>query len=244
MNRERLRTAAQILKNGNDSRTTITELPSDVRPLNKAAAYDIQREYGRISNLTIAGWKIAATSVTGQKHIGVVQPIAGLVFEDQILTQDSTISLSGNVMKVAEAEFAFRMCRSLVPRNAPYENAEVLDAIGDLLLAFEIPNSRYEDFASVGELQLIADRACAAWLVLKTSDDPNWRNYDFAVHAVRTFRNGQPVGKGSGADVLGGPLLAMTWLANELRELGIGLEAEQIVTTGACAPPVPIEATG
>ncbi|MCP2091681.1 UNVERIFIED_ORG: 2-keto-4-pentenoate hydratase [Paraburkholderia sediminicola] len=186
MNRERLRTAAQILKNGSDSRKTITELPSDVRPLNKAAAYDIQREYGQISNLTIAGWKIAATGLAGQKHIGVVRPIAGLVFEDQILAQGSTVSLSGSVMKIAEAEFAFRMRRSLVRRNDPHESAEVLDAIGDLLLAFEIPNSRYEEFSSAGELKLIADRACAAWLVLKKSDDPNWRDYDFARHAGRT----------------------------------------------------------
>ncbi|MFM0351592.1 2-keto-4-pentenoate hydratase [Paraburkholderia sp. RL17-347-BIC-D] len=244
MNRERLRTAAQIRKNGNDSRKTIRELLSDVRPLNKAAADDIQREYGQISNLTIAGWKIAATSLAGQKHIGVVRPIAGLVFEDQILAQGSTVSLSGSVMKIAEAEFAFRMRRSLVRRNDPYESAEVLDAIGDLLLAFEIPNSRYEEFSSAGELQLIADRACAAWLVLKKSDDPNSRDYDFARHAVRTFPNGQLVGKGSGADVLGSPLWAMTWLANELRELGIGLEAEQIVTTVACAPPVAVEAKG
>jgi 2-keto-4-pentenoate hydratase len=45
----------------------------------------------------------------------------------------------------------------------------------------------------------------------------------------------------AGADVLGSPLLAITWLANEMSEFGFGLETNQIITTGASAPPVPVE---
>ena len=45
----------------------------------------------------------------------------------------------------------------------------------------------------------------------------------------------------NGKNVLGDPRLALTWLANELRQLGVTLKAEQIVTTGTCHPPLPIQ---
>jgi 2-keto-4-pentenoate hydratase len=41
--------------------------------------------------------------------------------------------------------------------------------------------------------------------------------------------------------VLGDPRKALAWLANELRQLGVTLRAGQIVTTGTCHPPLPIQ---
>ena len=46
---------------------------------------------------------------------------------------------------------------------------------------------------------------------------------------------------GHGKNVLGDPRVALTWLANELRQLGVTLKAGQIVTTGTCHPPLPIQ---
>jgi 2-keto-4-pentenoate hydratase len=41
--------------------------------------------------------------------------------------------------------------------------------------------------------------------------------------------------------VLGDPREALTWLVNELSALNIPLGAGQIVTTGTCLSPLPIE---
>jgi 2-keto-4-pentenoate hydratase len=41
--------------------------------------------------------------------------------------------------------------------------------------------------------------------------------------------------------VLGDPRVALAWLANELSQLGVTLKAGQIVTTGTCRPPLPIQ---
>jgi 2-keto-4-pentenoate hydratase len=46
---------------------------------------------------------------------------------------------------------------------------------------------------------------------------------------------------GHGKNVLGDPRIALAWLANELRSLGITLRAGQVVTTGTCHPPLPIQ---
>ena len=46
---------------------------------------------------------------------------------------------------------------------------------------------------------------------------------------------------GSGANVLGDPRIALTWLVNELRTYADGIAAGQFVTTGTCVIPVPIQ---
>jgi len=42
--------------------------------------------------------------------------------------------------------------------------------------------------------------------------------------------------------VLGDPRVALTWCVNELRALGITLRQGEVVTTGTCHPPLPIQA--
>ena len=46
---------------------------------------------------------------------------------------------------------------------------------------------------------------------------------------------------GHGRNVLGDPRIALTWCANELRQLGLTLRAGEVVTTGTCHPPLPIQ---
>jgi 2-keto-4-pentenoate hydratase len=46
---------------------------------------------------------------------------------------------------------------------------------------------------------------------------------------------------GHGRNVLGDPRVALAWCANELRQLGLTLRAGEVVTTGTCHPPLPIQ---
>ena len=69
-------------------------------------------------------------------------------------------------MAVAEAEFVFRMARDMPPRAQAYSVDETMAAVGELCLGIEVPNSRFADFVTAGEAQLIADNACAHEFVL------------------------------------------------------------------------------
>ena len=144
-------------------------------------------------------------------------------------------------MAVAEPEFAFRIAVPLPPRATPYTVAEVLAAVGTLHPAIEVPDSRFEDFASVGAPQLIADAACAHWFVLGPAAETDWRALDLATHPVHADVRGRLERDGTGANVLGDPRLALTWLVNELSGIGVTLAAGQVVTTGTCATPLPIQ---
>ena len=67
-----------------------------------------------------------------------------------------------------------------------------------------------------------------------------WRDVDLAAHSTCVHINGEIVSRGRGADVLGDPRNALTWLANQFAILGDGLRAGHMVTTGVTGRPCPI----
>jgi 2-keto-4-pentenoate hydratase len=206
-------------------------------PQSRKEGYAIQAELEKSGKLF--GWKIAATSEAGQKHINVAGPMAGRILTDTVISDGGTASMRGNEMRVAEPEFCFRMARDLPPRPQPYSVTEVLDAVGTLHPAIEIPDSRFADFVSAGEAQLIADNACAHLFVLGAATGADWRKRDLVEEKpVITLRGRTFIGHGK--NVLGDPRVALAWLVNELSGLGITLRAGEVVTTGTCHPPLPI----
>lgn len=242
MNQQDIHDAAAILWQHWQQSTRLDELPAHCRPGSRAEAYAIQAELAKQSGQSIVGWKIAATSTAGQQHIRVDGPLAGCLLSARMLGGGARISLAGNNMNVAEAEFAFRMGRALPKRAESYEVAEVLDAVTSLHPAIEVPDSRHNDFTRVGAAQLIADVACACWFAIGPATHADWRAVDLSKHGVAAYRNGALAGQGSGANVLGDPRNALAWIANELCTYGDGLRAGDVVITGTCLTPVPASA--
>lgn len=240
MNQQNIHAAAAILWQHWQQSTRLGELPEHCRPGSRAEGYAIQAELAKLSGMRIAGWKIAATSTAGQQHIRVDGPMAGVLLSARALEGGARISLAGNNMKVAEAEFAFRMAKSLPKRAEAYSVAEVVDAVASLHPAIEVPDSRYEDFTRVGAAPLIADVACACWFMIGPATRADWRAIDLAQHRVAAWRDGALAGEGSGANVLGDPRRALAWIANELCTCGDGLRAGDVVITGTCLTPVPV----
>jgi 2-keto-4-pentenoate hydratase len=234
--------AAEILWSSWLGNRRIEALPEHCRPSDRAEAYFIQAAIGEKSGAALFGWKIAATSPAGQRHIGVDGPLAGRLLSSRVLDSGSTIALGANCMRVAEAEFAFRMARTLAPRSSSYSIAEVMDAVEALHPAIEIPDSRYVDFVTAGAAQLIADNACACWFVLGPEAPDSWRDLDLSAHRVTLRRNGELACEGGGVNVLGDPRVALHWIANELARHGESLRKGHVVTTGTCIVPASISA--
>jgi 2-keto-4-pentenoate hydratase len=220
--------------------TVLDALPEPLRPATRAEGYAIQAALEATSAKPLFGWKIAATSTAGQQHIGVDGPLAGRLLAEMVHPDGATLPFGANRMRVAEAEFAFRMARDLPPRTADYTVAEVMDAVAALHLAIEVPDSRYADFARVGAPQLIADNAAAHQFVLGPEAPALWRDLDLAGHRVLGRVAGRYEREGIGRNVLGDPRLALAWLANELSRHGVTLQAGQVVTTGTCLVPMEI----
>ncbi|KWV45847.1 hydratase [Bradyrhizobium macuxiense] len=233
--------ASRTLHNHWRAGTKLGNLDIAIRPRDRAEGYAVQAALEKTSREKLFGWKIAATSAAGQKHINVAGPLAGRILAETVITDGGTASMTGNEMRVGEPEFAFRMARDLAPRATPYSVREVLNAVDTLHPAIEIPDSRFADFTAAGEAQLIADCACAHLFVLGPATSSDWRAMDLVEERPTIALRGERY-TGHGKNVLGDPRVALAWCANELRGLGLTLRAGEVVTTGTCHPPLPIAA--
>lgn len=239
---DRTRAAARIIWDNWQAGTVIDRLPDDLAPSTRAGAYAVQAHFEAFSGRPPVGWKIAATSTAGQNHINVSGPIAGRLLAERVFDAKTTLSFGANRMAVAEPEFAFRMGRDFAPRDGGYDQAEVMAGVAALHMGIEVPDSRFADFTAVGDAALIADNACAHEFVLGPAMPDAWRSADLAAHGVSIAVAGGPTHEGRGANVLGDPRIALTWLVNELGRHGITLAAGEVVTTGTAATPIPIRA--
>jgi 2-keto-4-pentenoate hydratase len=217
---------------------TVEALPERMRPRTVSDGWVIQRELDALAGAA-AGWKIAATSAAGQAHIGADGPLAGRLYRRCIRVSGCELNAASLTMRVAEAEFAFRIAHDLPAGRQPPSRSEVLDAVGALAPAIEVPDSRFDDLLAAGLPSMMADGLCCGFLVLG-EDVAGWVPERLAQHQVRMWRNGLVVARGRGRDVLGDPIDALTWLARHLHEQGHSLRAGDIVTTGACTPANPV----
>ncbi len=238
--------AAQLLWACRQAGTVVDALPPPLRPQDLRAGHAIQAALPAVAGAAVVGWKIAATSAAGQAHIRADGPLAGRILDAFVHPMGSTLTLSGNRMRVVEPEFAFRLGSALPPREQPYDEDEVRAAVATLHPAFELPDSRYADFTRAGQAQLIADDACCGRFAFGPAAPPAWRTADLAAHAVQARVTGadgrlRTARDGEGRALLGDPLRALTWLANELRVLGPGLRAGDWASCGTCMVPLAVQ---
>jgi len=241
MNQDDKRRAAELLWRTRREERRIDHLPPELRPATLAEGYDIQDAMVAVAAQPVYGWKIAATSAAGQKHIGVTEPLSGRLFKDFVIPDGAHRPAKNMHMRVAEAEFALKMARTLPSRGRDYTTEEVCDAVAGMYLAIEIPDARFQVFDTIGAPAIAADDAFADWFILGR-EVPNWRAIDLPNHPVLGRKNGNIVSEGKGANALGDPRLALTWLANHLARRNTPLEAGHVITTGTCLKPVDIGA--
>src|ERR1700761_4058556 len=132
LDKNQIAAASKVLHDHWQAGTKLDALDASFRPRDRAEGYAIQAAIESCSAGELFGWKIAATSEAGQKHINVDGPMAGRILSETVIPDGGTAAMAGNEMRVAEPESAFRMATDLPPRSQPYAIPEVLDAVGTL----------------------------------------------------------------------------------------------------------------
>jgi len=205
--------AAELIREYWRHGDVIEYVKADLWPDTPEEGYAIAARLAELFKEPVVGWKIAATAEAGRSHINVDRPLAGRLYESIVRADGGKCSFAKNRMAVAEAEFAFTMGQDMAPRDRAYTEDEVAEAIASLHPGLELPDSRAESFNAA----------------------------DLKDHGSQLIVNDEVVTEGSGADALGGPLTALTWLVNTLSEQGITLAAGEFVTTGVTGQPSPIK---
>lgn len=231
--------AATVLTNSWTTGQALQDLTADDRPTTRAQGYAVQSLWQERVG-PVGGWKIAATSVAGQRHIGVSGPLVGPVFAHRVVHNGATVSLALNRMRVAECEIVFRFGQSLEPRESGWSLQDILETLESVHPGIEVPDSRFLKFETAGEAQLIADCACSNDMVLGEGTAPDDRlRHLSALQVNAQMRDGRHF-EGVGTNVLGDPLEALRWFVNEITQSGQTVQQGQFVTTGACVVPIPV----
>ena len=232
---ENIARAADLLAEARFSHRQWEALPEDCRPPHPQAAYAVQNELverliSRYGGRTV-GYKIACTNKVAQEFLELDGPFYGRLLSPFVSASPASANIDEFYMRIIEPEFAFLMAQDLPASGGPYNQDQVTAAVGAVLPAIEIVDSRYNDWTAVGGPSLIADNGCnGAWVEGKAYDD--WKTLDLPNQEVALVVNGQRVREGRGEAIMGHPINALIWLANMLCEQGRGLMAGDLVSTG------------
>ena len=218
----------------------LDSVPEEMQPRTVSQAYavaDLVVAALEPSLGQVAGYKVGATSVEGQRILGLTEPFYGRAFERRIVIDGSEWSLEGKPASV-EPEIGFLLAINLPPCAEPYSLAVVQAAIGLVVPLLEINRPAYARPFEVGGPCLIADNGVTQGFV---RGGPGLRlngNAALPLERVNMSRNAAPCGTGVGSAVLGDPINSLLWLANALRLQGRGLRSGDLIASGAMAPHV------
>lgn len=200
-------------------------------PNDMAQAFAIQSAVRTSIAWTHTGWKIGCTSERAQKALKTDGPFPGPLYREQLFASGAHVLTLPSNSRTTEPEIAFIMARDLPKRNKPWSVDEVLAAIATVHPSIEIVNPRLpKGFNDVVEWY-VADGGLNHALVLGPGVKSPGRA-DLAKITNRVSINGKSLYSGLGANALGGPELALTWLANDLIAKGLFLRGGDVVTTG------------
>ena len=233
--------AAAALGAARLARRAVGPLPSDRRPMDEDDGYRVQDalkdRLARADGMAPAGFKIGATTPVMRDMLGVPGPARGWIRGGVVHRDGADLPARRFLAPGIECEIAFRIGRDLERGPRPSTREEAAAAVAEVMPAIEIVDNRYGDWAALGVPTLIADDFFQAACVLgapAAGIDP------MRLDAVRgrTLIDGESIGEGRGADVLGHPLDAVIWLVEALARAGQSLRAGQIVMTGSMVRPL------
>lgn len=223
------------------SRVPVPPLTETYHGLTMDDVYTVQQIQIRsrlASGAVVAGYKVGLTSEVMRQQFGVTESDFGYLLSDMEYVADTPVPVSNFLQPRAEPEIALVLGAALAgPRVAV---SDVVAATAYAVPAIEIIDSRIADWR-ISLLDTVADNASSGGFVVGQSPVPLDR-VDLALTGCVLRRNGRIAGTGAGAAVLGSPLHAAAWLANELIGRGAQLQAGHVILTGSITAAIPVQA--
>jgi 2-keto-4-pentenoate hydratase len=232
-----LQKAVEALVNTRRDHVPFDGFTEELRPGSEAEGYLIQdallKRFAESGFGPRAGHKIGCTTKVMQEYLEISNPCAGGVYETTTRFMNGIFSLTDFVRVGVECEIAVRLADDLTSRGAVFVREDVVDAVEACMVAIEIVDDRYTDFTRLGAPTLIADDFFGAGCVLGP-ELTDFNPFDLDQVTASMLIDGVSVGSGVGSDVLGHPLDALSWLANNAttRASG-GLRAGEFVLLGS-----------
>jgi len=186
-----------------------------------------------------AGWKIMAVVPAQREALKIDKPVAAPLFKAYMTEAPARFSVMKFIAPMLECEFDYVLGQDLPRRDKPYTAEEVLAAVRVLRPAIEIVDSR------VGRgkpTPLMLSDCFANGALVMGKECTDWRDIDLLKQKISLKVDGREIATGTGDNVPGGgPVHALTVLANNPPPWTDGLKAGQVVTTGSCTGMPPLD---
>ncbi len=223
------------------SRQPVPPLVSEFPEMSEEDAYAVQNlnAVRAISHGDrLIGYKVGLTSREAQKHFKVFRPDYGHLFDRMAVLEDGTVPLANLIQPKIEGEIAFVLGRDL--KGPGVTILDVLAAVDYATVAMEIIDSRIQNW-KISAWDTIADNGSSAMFVVGGRKTP-LDGLDLGGLGMNLTRNGEVLVTGAGAAVMGNPLSAVVFLANELSRQNKGLLAGEVVLSGSLGGMLPMAA--
>ncbi len=214
--------------------TALPDFPGALPP-NLDAAYAVQDAAIDIFPDEVAGWKIGKMppdliSVMGYKAI------SGPVFRKDVryAAPGGTVEYGMFVggFAAVEAEYMFEIGEDAPAGKVTWSMADAIASVKRMVYGVEMAGSPLATINKIGPLCVVSDFGNNNGIIVG-SEIPNWRERVLTELTCETFINGKSVGTGMAANVPGGPLESLRFVAEVSAKWGRPLKAGQFITTGA-----------
>lgn len=195
------------------------------------SAYAISEEFATLRERELGvrriGRKVGLTNPLVQARVGVFEPDYGIVHDDMVFESGVVLPASRYNRLLIEAEVAFVLRADILDPSLE----SIVAAIDHITPAFEIVDFRYD--GSVGNIvDTIADNAGCSGIVLG-EEKHAYGTVDLKdVEMVITAGDGE-ITRGIGSNVLGEPINAVQWLAENAISRGLPLLAGEVLLSGS-----------
>lgn len=204
-------------------------------------AYAVQRlqiEEWVGSGDAVVGYKIGLTSRAMQDQFGVREPDFGVLIRSGLLLSGAPVDTGRFIAPKIEPEISVVLGQDLAGPGVTALQA--LAAIDHALASLEIIDSRVADWR-ITVVDSVADNASFGAAAFGTRRI-RWDDFDPVLTGCVLEVDGRTVASGAGGAVLGNPLNALVWLANELGARGTVMRAGSVVMLGSVCAAVPVAA--
>ncbi|NBP38316.1 MAG: hypothetical protein EB036_12730 [Betaproteobacteria bacterium] len=249
-NTSRMKTKAEALAawlvQQHREKAALVAMPEAIAARSSAEAIMTQDAFVRLKAVDCGepvGWKIALATPVMQAMVGLDAPIAGRLHAKQVIESPAKTEYSGYGRLLVEFEIAVRLGADLKPPRgrgtSRHDRYSVLEAVDALAPAMEIADDRMADYEQMVHhgLQLLADNAWNEGAIIGRWRR-DWRSLGSANEGLGSLSgiakiNDEIVGSGFGRDLMGHPLEALAWLANEANDRGRYLCKGEIAILGS-----------
>jgi len=198
-------------------------------------AHNIERRIA--SGERAVGYKIGCTSRAIREQFGLGDPVSARLMAPYLYEGPASLITSDYVNCAVEPEFVFRIGCDVTAEFIEHRN--ISESIEYISPGIEVHHYKFW-YGAPSFQELISSNAIHACVIVG-HEKRGLGNLDLEMERVGLFSGADLVASGIGAEILGGPLKSLAWLAGNLLHRGEYLKEGDLVIPGSPVKLVTVE---